>query len=326
MAYEFKKLSDVNSIEGMKDGLSVLVEDGGEIVKISANSMIPDAVPMPATAEVGQVIAVKAVDEDKPTEWEMINTFSETTGKKTITFNGETEGLEVINNFYYRVNSDTPSINDLMGHSFKITDSSGETISTLNFNEVPINPSSSYPNQMYNVNNMILVFTEDVPGVASKGIYLEWTDWGRITEMSYSYNKKVINSSLIPENVPLIQSASVGQTIVVKAVDKNGKPTEWKAVDGGGSGGGFIYYFAKENRIYQDEDCTDEIELFEHVWLDDCIGMGRLAVVYDTDYDWRAYLISYVISTGAGYDLIQSGDKTFYTDGGPAPEPQSLTT
>ena len=31
--------------------------------------------------------------------------------------------------------------------------------------------------------------------------------------------------------IPHVQSASVGQTVVVKAVDENGKPTEWEAVD-----------------------------------------------------------------------------------------------
>ena len=94
MAYEFKKLSDVNVIEEMKDGLNVLVEDGGEIVKISANSMIPEDVALnsdiptkvselendtsyisaPVSASVGQIIVVKAVDDNgKPTEWETKN-------------------------------------------------------------------------------------------------------------------------------------------------------------------------------------------------------------------------------------------------------------
>ena len=72
MAYEFKKLSDVNSIEGMKENLNVLVEDSGEIVKIAANNMIPeDYIPAPATAIAGQTLIVKSVDENsKPTEWE----------------------------------------------------------------------------------------------------------------------------------------------------------------------------------------------------------------------------------------------------------------
>lgn len=39
---EFKKLSDVNVIESMKEGLNVLVEDGGEIVKLAAESLVPE--------------------------------------------------------------------------------------------------------------------------------------------------------------------------------------------------------------------------------------------------------------------------------------------
>lgn len=78
MAYEFKKLSDVNVIESISDSTNVLVEENGSIVKMAANSMIPedvalksDVVLAPATASVGQTIVVKAVDENgKPTEWE----------------------------------------------------------------------------------------------------------------------------------------------------------------------------------------------------------------------------------------------------------------
>ena len=49
---------------------------------------------------------------------------------------------------------------------------------------------------------------------------------------------KVIKSSLdalseeIADGVKAPSAAEVGQTIVVKAVDENGKPTEWEAVDG----------------------------------------------------------------------------------------------
>jgi hypothetical protein len=52
MAYEFKKLSDVNVIESMKDGLNVLVEDGGEIVKISADSIVPDGIVKSVNGEI----------------------------------------------------------------------------------------------------------------------------------------------------------------------------------------------------------------------------------------------------------------------------------
>ena len=40
-----------------------------------------------------------------------------------------------------------------------------------------------------------------------------------------------LDETYIPTAVPVIQSAQVGQTVVVKAVDDSGKPTEWEAVD-----------------------------------------------------------------------------------------------
>lgn len=44
---------------------------------------------------------------------------------------------------------------------------------------------------------------------------------------------------ILPTTVPQVQTASVGQTVVVKAVDASGKPTEWEAKDvsGGACGG-----------------------------------------------------------------------------------------
>lgn len=65
MAYEFKKLSDVNVIEAMKDGLNVLVEDGGEIVKLAANSMIPEDVALKSDIPTG---VVKSVNGEVPDE------------------------------------------------------------------------------------------------------------------------------------------------------------------------------------------------------------------------------------------------------------------
>lgn len=48
-------------------------------------------------------------------------------------------------------------------------------------------------------------------------------------EVSRKYNAiATIDPRYLPTTVPVIQSASVGQTIVVKAVDEDGKPTEWE--------------------------------------------------------------------------------------------------
>lgn len=42
---------------------------------------------------------------------------------------------------------------------------------------------------------------------------------------------KQILEKYVPTTIPAISTATVGQTIVVKAVDDTGKPTEWEAVD-----------------------------------------------------------------------------------------------
>lgn len=65
MAYEFKKLSDVNAIEGMKENLNVLVEDNGEIVKLAANSMIPEDVALKSDIPTG---VVKSINGEVPDE------------------------------------------------------------------------------------------------------------------------------------------------------------------------------------------------------------------------------------------------------------------
>lgn len=42
---------------------------------------------------------------------------------------------------------------------------------------------------------------------------------------------QTLDDIYLPTTVPVIQSASIGQTVVVKTVDENGKPTEWEAAD-----------------------------------------------------------------------------------------------
>ena len=82
-----------------------------------------------------------------------------------------------------------------------------------------------------------------------------------ITDVSYSIEKEVIlyigmgetiikipilKESAIPNNVPKIQSAEVGQTLAVKMIDENGKPTEWEVVE--------PFY-----KVYLDRDENDEL-------------------------------------------------------------------
>lgn len=62
------------------------------------------------------------------------------------------------------------------------------------------------------------------------------------------------------EAIPIPQTASVGQAIVVKAVDGNGKPTEWEAVDipsGGGGGGSSQWKIIRDLTITENTDRVD---------------------------------------------------------------------
>lgn len=70
------------------------------------------------------------------------------------------------------------------------------------------------------------------------------------------------------EAIPIPQTASVGQAIAVKAVDENGKPTEWEAVDMGGSGSGGISATARNllitilrNGVYSSDQSSNITEL-----------------------------------------------------------------
>lgn len=68
MAYEFKKLSDVAAVETPADTANILIEEDGVIKKVAKGKV--GGVKVASTAEVGQAIVVKAIDENgNPTEW-----------------------------------------------------------------------------------------------------------------------------------------------------------------------------------------------------------------------------------------------------------------
>ena len=66
---EFKKLSAVEAVEAVSDAASVLIEENGVIKRAPKDEV--GGVKVASTAEVGQTIVVKAVDEaGNPIEWE----------------------------------------------------------------------------------------------------------------------------------------------------------------------------------------------------------------------------------------------------------------
>lgn len=87
--------------------------------------------------------------------------------------------------------------------------------------------------------------------------------------------------------VPAVKSASIGQTIVVSAVDENGKPTEWEAVDGDSGGVKTV------NDVEPDESGN----------------------VTTTDYTWDYYTlkIGEPRYTGYGFAIKNSSDGSVYS-------------
>lgn len=74
--------ADPDTIDGVNDLIQYVAEHGTEVtgmkedIKANADAIaaIPEAIPVPATAAIGQMIVVKAVDENgKPTEWEVVD-------------------------------------------------------------------------------------------------------------------------------------------------------------------------------------------------------------------------------------------------------------
>lgn len=115
---------------------------------------------------------------------------------QTVEWNGDIEGREVFSNFYYKVSNDTPALEDFTGHYLTFAD--GTEVEIDGTYQAPLD---SYPNDGYNINNMIIVFQNDVEGVASKGIYLEWADHGKITSVNYTARKTVIPEKLLDSNL-----------------------------------------------------------------------------------------------------------------------------
>lgn len=62
----------------------------------------------------------------------------------------------------------------------------------------------------------------------------------------------------LPKSIPAIQTAEVGQAIVVKAVDENGKPTEWETADMS-SGGGKTTWDDLEGKPFGEEQAFEPI-------------------------------------------------------------------
>lgn len=200
MAYEFKKLSDVNVVESMSDNAHVLVEENGEIVKIPKN-----------VTNKGLVKTINSIEPDENGNLEIRQSttvvFQDIMGRLT-TSHSASEIMDLILN-----NRDAQGLR----FKFGVRDFSKPMGPDPEYCHTRIDMESYYNGTSYLMLKFHIYFGDAVAPVivdCIEGTITIDPDW------------------VAPaEPIPAPATASVGQTIVVKAVDENGKPTEWEVSD-----------------------------------------------------------------------------------------------
>lgn len=149
---------------------------------------------------------------------------------QTITWDGSTDGLVQAGSNIYKVSDLTPSSQYISEGKFEFT-ASKSSITYRNLIHFGYAPGDSYAISF--VGTTVYVIDEAPVTIEgrtypeagtyfnnNRGSYLTSLSWGELKQLDEKY---------LPSTVPVIQTATVGQTIAIKAVDENGKPTEWEA-------------------------------------------------------------------------------------------------
>lgn len=198
-----------------------------------------------ASAKVGQMIMVKSVDENgKPTEWEAIDLLREEGALYPATYMEEpyvgswefTEELFGFNLPAPIVEGETYIV-AINGKEYTVT----ADIYELEFEDRVMVCESLAVNGAFKIiyRKEGLLYWDSY----NCGFFYEWEDktyndmdfleWKPATlsiwhgEKSFKVNEKYLGSGTGID----LDSAEVGQMIMVKSVDENGKPTKWKTID-----------------------------------------------------------------------------------------------
>jgi hypothetical protein len=113
--------------------------------------------------------------------------------------------------------------------------------------------------------------------------------------------------TVIPDGgIPIPNTASVGQTVVVKAVDENGKPTEWEVADfpSGGDKWEFICDITTTEKIDAGIEITENsegIQLSELKYNEIWIMAKMVGVNTNTDNWWTSKCYGHPMGIGQDY-------------------------
>ena len=184
---------------------------------------LANKIEAPSTATVGQTIAVKSVDEsNKPTDWETIN--MPVKNIEDVTHFVEQTRMT---GFYFYLANPLPN-----GFYYYDMDKYGKMLYAVIINAegtaVDKNFSIYYP-RLFHINSNdtdIIITVYNSNGAISRYSY-------DIANKIYNFENLAYNTKTVDEllnnkiSSPTI--AEIGQLLSVKAIDENGKPTEWEA-------------------------------------------------------------------------------------------------
>lgn len=178
---------------------------------------------------------------------------------KALTFDGNIEGLETVANavggYYVRLSEDTPSPEYFYNMTLTYTLASGETESfTIKDSHLATDiytlsqkDSSEQAEGWTGFSDLLLILDTNMQlgSIAlGPGLWIYYKENSKyISSLTYLYGEEDIrplHQKYIPASIARTAdvitspaSAAIGQTLVVKAVDSNGKPTQWETANAG---------------------------------------------------------------------------------------------
>lgn len=149
---------------------------------------------------------------------------------------------------------------------------------------------------------------------------------------SFKYTKKYVDAT----KVPIPETVAVGQAVVVKTVDQNGKPTEWEAVDmpvgGSGSGGsGVSSWNNLEDRPFDYTKGTSLVEKSVTLTVNEMVGLPLVELTDVLDIiEGNNYVVSFageefICSAKSFQGMLYMGNLSLCGQGENTGEPFFLT-
>lgn len=274
MAYEFKKLSNVEVLDTTTEATKILVEENGEIVKTSPNNFKTGLLKTNSSAtpnEDGTITsaATRKFNIIDGSEFGVpLNNYNQFTAKDLID-SFRAGYLDTV--FCRSVMKKSGGAEDVLCTSHCLP--SGSNVATCYFG-----------------NNLAPIIVD-----GDNNTFTLDSDW------------------VAPaEPIPAPPVAEVGQVVAVKAVDENGKPTEWEAVDmaAGGSNGKPIIVSVTDMSGSTGKTSFTANQIFEGVmngqsFILECNSMNyHLA----TAESWHAVFIQFVVNSSSSDGLIRTAE------------------